>query len=240
MFYNYNGVRVHYEIKREGKREINIFLHGWQREGKDFNELIETQNIKDYLLIDFPPFGESGDISKWNMFTYVNMLISLMDYLKIDKCNLIGHSFGGRVAIILSALKRDRVNKTVLLNAAGMKSRWSLKKFIKIQTYKFKRHMGYDVSKYGSNDYLALSSEMREVFKSVVSTYLEEYAKQIECQTLIIYGEMDCETPVYMAKRLNKLIKNSRLEIIKNAGHFCFIESKFQVGKMIKEYLLEE
>ena len=240
MFYSYNGVSVYYKLKREGRGEMNVFLHGWQRSGKDFEELIKSHGIEDYLLIDFPPFGGSGQIIDWNMFTYVNMLISLIDYLKIERFNLIGHSFGGRVAIILSSLKREKVNKLVLIGSAGMKPKWSLKRALKVQEFKIKRRLGLDVSKFGSRDYLALSQEMREVFKTVVSTYLEDYAKQIECQTLIIYGEKDLETPVYMARRLKRLIKNSRLEIIKGAGHFCFIDSKIQVGKMINKFLWEE
>lgn len=240
MFYNYNGTSIFYEQKRDSEGGTNVFLHGWQRSGEDFREIIESQGITNYVLLDFPPFGKSDVIKGWNIFTYVNMLISLLDYLKIKRVNLIGHSFGGRIAIILAAIKRDFVGRLVLLDSAGMKPKKTFRKFVKIQSYKLRKKLGLNVDGFGSSDYRALSKEMRETFKSVVNTYLEEYAKQISCQTLIIYGENDKETPIYMAKKLNKLIDKSRLEVIKNSGHFCFVDNKIKVGKMIGSFLKEE
>lgn len=240
MFYNYNGVSIFYEQKRVRDGATNIFLHGWQRSGEDFREIIESQGITNYALLDFPPFGSSENIKGWNIFTYVNMLISLLDYLKIKRVNLIGHSFGGRIAIILAAIKREYVNRLILLDSAGMKPRNSLRRILKIHSYKLRKKLGLNVDGFGSSDYRALSKEMRETFKSVVNTHLEEYAKQISCQTLIIYGENDKETPIYMAKKLNRLIDKSKLEIIQNSGHFCFIDNKIKVGKMIGSFLKEE
>lgn len=240
MFYNYNGTSIFYEQKRESEGVTNVFLHGWQRSGEDFREVIESQKITNYVLLDFPPFGKSENIKGWNIFTYVNMLISLLDYLKIKRVNLIGHSFGGRIAIIFTAIKREYVSRLILLDSAGMKPRKSLRRILKIHSYKLRKKLGFNVENFGSSDYRALSKEMKETFKSVVNTYLEEYAKQISSQTLIIYGENDKETPIYMAKKLNKLIVNSRLEIIRNSGHFCFVDNKIKVGKMIGSFLKEE
>ena len=61
--------------------------------------------------------------------------------------------------------------------------------------------------KSGSKDYLALSSKMKKTFVNIVSTYLEKYAIHICVPTILFWGKKDKETPFYMAKRLNKLIK---------------------------------
>ena len=61
--------------------------------------------------------------------------------------------------------------------------------------------------------------------------YLDNFLDKIENQTLIIFGEKDRETPLYMAKSLNAGIKNSSLKIIKNAGHFCFIDKHNREGR---------
>lgn len=240
MFFNYNGTNVYYLQKPNNDQVVNVFLHGWQRSGDDFLDFIQTHNIQNYIILDFPPFGQSDDICGWNLFTYVNMLISLLDYLQVKKINLIAHSFGGRVAIIISAIKKGFVNKLILLDSAGLKTKKSIKKKLKIGIYKLKRKLGLNVSNYGSEDYKKLSPEMKETFKSIINTNLEDYAKAIETQTLIIFGENDRETPIYMAKKLNKLIKKSRLEIIKNSGHFCFIDNKITVGKIMDSFLKEE
>lgn len=78
----------------------------------------------------------------------------------------------------------------------------------------------------GSSDYKALSPEMKETFKSIVNTFLEPYAKKMTVKTLIVWGNEDKETPLYMAKRLNRLIKNSRLLLL-DGGHFSFLDSPF-------------
>ena len=63
---------------------------------------------------------------------------------------------------------------------------------------------------------------------------------KIENKTLLIYGSLDKETPLYMAKRFNKNIKNSSLFIIKGAGHFCFVEKPDLFNFTVKEFLLKK
>lgn len=88
----------------------------------------------------------------------------------------------------------------------------------------------------GSSDYLALPENMRKTFVSIINTYLEDYAKIMSVKTLIIWGEKDDDTPLYMAKRLNRLIKNSRLEIIQQAGHFSFIDRPLEFYKLVNVF----
>ena len=64
---------------------------------------------------------------------------------------------------------------------------------------------------------------MKQTFVKIVNCHQDNLAKKISIPTLLIFGENDKETPVYMAKRFNRLIKNSKLHILKNTGHFCFL-----------------
>ena len=80
---------------------------------------------------------------------------------------------------------------------------------------------------------------MKKVFSSIVNTHLEESARLIDCKTLIIFGEKDKETPIYMAKKLNKLIKNSSLVILKNCAHFCFLERKILFEEILNNFIKE-
>ena len=66
---------------------------------------------------------------------------------------------------------------------------------------------------------------MKKTFSNIVSQDLSDLAKNIKCKTLLIYGGLDRETPLYMAKKYNKLIKNSKLKIYKNFGHFAYIQN---------------
>lgn len=237
MFYIYNGKKVYYKFVGGQSRTPILLLHGWGCDCSIFDKIIKFFPNKSFLLIDFPPFGKSDKtIENWNIFTYVGMLMSLCDYLHIDKCDVLGHSFGGRVAIILSAVKRSLVHSCILVDSAGMKPRRSLKLRYKIIKYKLNKKFGKNTDNMGSKDYLALPESMRKTFVSIVGTYLEDYAKRMSVKTLIIWGEKDDDTPLYMARRLNKLIKNSQLKVISQAGHFSFIDRPLEFYKLVNDF----
>lgn len=56
--------------------------------------------------------------------------------------------------------------------------------------------------KHSSPDYLALSESMKETFKKVINQDLEEYLDQIKSSVLLIWGENDTETPLWMGKKM--------------------------------------
>ncbi len=237
MIYVFNGVEIHYKLVGKKKGQTNVFLHGWGRNLKDFEKISSEFPNHNNVLIDLPPFGSSGKISGWSFFTYSNMLKCLLRHLKVEKCNLIGHSFGGRVAVFFASFEREMVDKLVLVSSAGIKPKRSLKFRFKLVKIKILKLLKKDVSRFSSKDYFNLDDDMKKTFISIVTTHLEDYAKFIEAETLIIYGENDAETPIYMANRFHKLIKNSRLVIMKDAGHFPFIERKLTFAERLIKFL---
>ena len=60
----------------------------------------------------------------------------------------------------------------------------------------------------------------------------------IDTATLIINGKLDAETPLYMAKKLNKNIKNSTLKVFEECGHFCFLDKPNKFNMEVREFLL--
>ena len=240
MVFKFKGVEVYYKLISKGESRPIVLLHGWGRSGEDFNEFISFWDNRTILTIDFPPFGQSGDnLKDWNIYTYVSVVISLCDHLNIDSADFVGHSFGGRIAMILSCVKRSLVHSCILVDSAGMKPRRSLKYKLTLSIYKLKRKMGYHGKDRSSPDYKALSPAMKDTFKSIVNTHLENYAKHMHTPTLIVWGKNDDQTPLYMAKRLKKLIKNSRLEILENGGHFSFMECGLEFFSIVYEFLRE-
>ena len=93
---------------------------------------------------------------------------------------------------------------------------------------------------FGSEEYKRLDDIMKKSYLKIVNDYQDSEAKLIDNQTLIIYGENDTETPIYLAKRLNKYIKNSTLTLIKGAGHFAFIDNPRLFNTLVKEFLIGE
>ncbi len=93
-----------------------------------------------------------------------------------------------------------------------------------------------DTSKCGSADYKALSGDMRETFKNVVNFHLDGYLKDIKCDTLIIWGKRDRDTPPYMARKLRRCIYNSGLIFLKG-GHYSYLDCYGQFLAILDSYL---
>ena len=81
---------------------------------------------------------------------------------------------------------------------------------------------------------------MKQSFIKIVNEYLDDKLTLIKNQTLILHGKRDKETPLYMAKRLNKKIVNSKLIVLKDAGHFAFIDRPHKFNTEVKEFFLSK
>jgi pimeloyl-ACP methyl ester carboxylesterase len=165
------------------------------------------------------------------------MLIKLLDALGIQRACFVGHSFGGRVSIMLSALHPDRVEKLVLVDSAGIRPKRALKYYFRVYRFKLLKRLfllltpGRDrdekldkfYKKYGSKDYRE-SGSMRQTFVKVVNEDLRGYLHDIKCPTLLVWGEEDMDTPVSHAKIMEKEIPDAGLVVFKGAGHFSYLD----------------
>ncbi|MBQ8443906.1 MAG: alpha/beta hydrolase [Clostridia bacterium] len=239
MIYNFNDAQVHFELIKGRSEKVLIYLHGWGRSGKDFKKFVDVFEEYSILLIDFPPFGKSKfNPQNFSIFSYANIVIGLCEHLNISTADFIGHSFGGRVCLIISALKPSLVHKCIYVDSAGMKPRRGIKYYAKVWKYKLCRKLG-KTTHGGSDDYRALSPEMRGLFNNIVNTHLEEFAKEVVSPSLIVWGEKDDQTPLYMGKRINRLIDDSKFEVIKNAGHFSLLDSPLEFASIVLKFLKE-
>lgn len=239
MIYIYRNVKIFYKFTNRKKCVTNIFLHGWGCDHSKLRALDQFLEGQNSLFVDLPPFGKSGqNLKGWSVFTYANMVIGLCEKLGIKGFNLIGHSFGGRICILLATLCKEQTEKLVLIDSAGVKPKRSMKYYFNVFRYKLRKRFNLDVSNFGSADYKALASEQRAVFSNIVNTHLDEFLPLIYANTLIIFGENDKTTPIYMAKKLNRKIKNSKLVILHGCGHFCVEEKKLEVSLLLKNFLV--
>ncbi|MBS5853145.1 MAG: alpha/beta fold hydrolase [Bacilli bacterium] len=245
MDYIYQDKYVYF--KKEGKGSPIILLHGWGVDSSCFNDLIDSLKEKyQVFAIDLPGFGKSAEPSDYYMLEdYVGLVEQFINDKKLINPILLGHSFGGRIAIRYAS--RHEVSKLILVDSAGMKPKNYVKIKLKIMIYKLKKKwykltknvMKYNalVKKSGSLDYQNASIPMKKTLSKVVSEYLEKDLKKIKNETLIIWGKNDQETPYRDALKLNRKIKNSGLVSLDGVGHFPFIETKRIFNKIIREYL---
>ena len=78
---------------------------------------------------------------------------------------------------------------------------------------------------------------MKLVLKECLTYDQTNLLKNINCPTMIVWGEKDKDTPMYMAKTMEKNIKQSKLVVLKNCGHFSFLEKPYEFYKYIDLFI---
>ena len=177
-----------------------------------------------------PGFGKSGYDVEWDIFDYADCVSALIK--QMGTVTLVGHSFGGRIALILGNQKS--IEKIVLTGCAGLKPRFSLSKVVSETKYKLYKKLKRDLSRFGSYDYRN-AGKLKPVLVRVVNEYLDKQAKSVTAKTLIVWGKKDEVTPYYMAKSLARKIKGSILKPL-DGDHFAYLSPKFSfyLGEFIK------
>ena len=251
MYYNHKIFDIYYEKYGTGKQNI-VILPGWGDNRETFNYLIDT--LKEHFTIhifDYPGFGKTKFPNKnLTIFDYAQVINDFLDNKNINKPIIIGHSFGGRLIILLSSIHKKHFSKIILMDSAGIKN-FSFKKTFCKYLYKFLKKLKFlfkDKQKYlqkllyifGSTDFKNINPRMQKSFINIVNTNLIKYIKDIKDETLIIWGINDQETPYKDALKFNKLINDSYLIPISNSGHFPYLDYPLHISNIIYEYLKDE
>ncbi|NLC16631.1 MAG: alpha/beta hydrolase [Clostridiales bacterium] len=228
---------------QSGSKEKNILLlHGWGGSLESFQAVFDYFK-KNYTVtaIDFCGFGKSPPPPyPFGVEEYAQVVYGFLQAKNIKKTHIIAHSFGGRVAIELAYLYPEVVDKLVLASSAGLKRRKTPKYYLNVLRYKLAKKLKKDLSKYGSADYKAAKGVMRDTFVKVVNCDQTKRLKSIKAPTLLIWGQNDIETPLYMAKKMNKLIQDSKLIVIRDTGHFAYRQKSLLFIKHCERFLGEK
>jgi pimeloyl-ACP methyl ester carboxylesterase len=91
-----------------------------------------------------------------------------------------------------------------------------------------------------SRDYLEASEAMRGTFRAVISADLSDRLARIAAPTLLVWGEEDDDTPLWMAKRMEALIPDAGLVVLDGAGHYSYADSPGQFRAVARRFLLEQ
>lgn len=101
-----------------------ICLHGWQDNCGLFRPMCQTMDqSRHYLALDLMGHGLSDPLPRGLPYNFINYCYGIeyaMKEAQIEKFTLIGHSMGGNVAGLYASLFPEKINKLVLLDAAGM------------------------------------------------------------------------------------------------------------------------
>lgn len=230
-----------------------LFLHGWQLSGEVWLPIVRYLFDRDYNIyaIDLPGFGRSEmPPADYNLGDYADLVLAFIKKMKMKNIIVVGHSFGGRVAIKLASETPQLFQKLVLADSAGLANKWApwirLKIFLakifrpafRLPFIRMARIRVYEMI--GAGDYITVADEMKQVFVNVINENLTPLLTKLKgIPTLIIWGEKDKETPVSMALKFRQLIPNSELVILKGAGHLSFFDQPLFFSHALGEFIGE-
>ena len=219
-----------------------VLLHGWGQNIAMMQPLAKEFSNYRITIIDFPGFGQSDDLKvAWSIEDYEECIAELLEKVNVKKPILIGHSFGGRVAIIYAS--RHEVEKLVLFGSPCVREQKTSPKEKVLKTLKklpgMKKIGEFAKNYIGSEDYKKASPILRESFVKIINQDLSEYVKKITCPTLLIWGTNDEAAPIEDAKKLEKLLKDGALIELEGYTHYAYLEALPRVVSILNEFFKE-
>ena len=171
---------------------------------------------------------------------------------------MIAHSFGARVAIQLASEEPALFTRLILTGAAGIRKMPTEEGKKRAEQFKRLKRLCETAKKvkvfgslpekmeeklrrkYGSADYNALDEEMRKTFVKVINLDLTDRLPLIQQPTLLLWGDADTETPLWMGKKMEELIPDAGLVVLEGGTHFAYLEQRARFCAIARHFLLED
>lgn len=275
-----NGVDLYYKVVGEGKPIV--ILHGGP--GLDHTYLLPqmgklADNFKMIFYDQRASGGSSGNAnsSSITLNNFVMDLEGIRKEFNLDKMNLMGHSWGGLLAMFYAIRYPDNLNSLILISTAAASSDfWKpfssnvkrnrtpeddlalvkltasedfknkraevVQKYLKVffRVYFYNQSLGDDLNTQ-INKITAMN--MDTINSLMIRNYLSNYniheeLSAINCPTLVLHGDSD-PIPSEFAKKIHERIRNSKFILLKDCGHFPYVEAQKEFFDIMKDFLNE-
>jgi pimeloyl-ACP methyl ester carboxylesterase len=242
-------------VLTKGQGKPLVFLHGLF--GQEWGGFLDDLAVARKVYA--PAHAGSVDLADletldglWDLLVYYDDLFAS---LRLDRFDLVGHSFGGMVAAEFAAMYPERIGKLVLIDALGL---WNdnypvadhLLSTPAVQTAMRFHNLenaavAQEISVPTEPDkvqaalvkrFLALSSTSQFIHP-IPDRGLRKRLRRIKAETLIIWGAEDRLTPRAYADDFVAGIKGARQEIIADAGHTPQLEQRNLVSERVRAFL---
>lgn len=226
----------HLSLRILGSGKDVILLHGWGQNAY-MMKFIQDHLSENYrvLNLDLPGFGESEEPKQaWSVAQYAQFIHELALTYQMEEPILIAHSFGARIALRY-ALSYP-VKKMILTGAAGIKKKYTIDHYARVYAYKLLKRMHIKTN-LGSSDYQNASMIMRGVLVKAVNDDITPRLSSITPQTLLVWGERDTQTPLWMGKEMEQRMPNATLVVLKKEDHFAYFHQSFRFLRIVDAFL---
>ncbi|MFA6426839.1 MAG: alpha/beta hydrolase [Candidatus Magasanikbacteria bacterium] len=234
-------------------KESLIILPGWGGTKETWQKFVDiAQQDFDVHVINLPCFGDEPCPEEvWGVEQYADFVKNKLSELRTPNSELIllGHSFGGAVALQCAVSNPDMFSKLILSGAAIFRPERTIRKIFfksiaRAGMYLFKlpflekfdsfaKKLLYTVA---HSDYNETSGIKRDIFKKIIEQDRGELLPQVNIPTLLVHGTLDTYVPVAYARRATKLIPDAKLEIIDRGKHGLHIQQPEHFYTVIKQF----
>lgn len=227
---------VAYEIINPAASRDCVVLHGWGASKELMRGAFGTCLASwRHIYIDLPGFGASSANVPLHTKDYAAIAALFFEAVGVKPELIIGHSFGGKVATLLSP------PRLVLIATSGIVVEKSLRVRLKIALFKRLKALGLGALRryFAADDGKHLSETMYQTFKNVVDEDFSPHFATCKSQTLILWGIEDRATPIRCAHEIHHLISGSQLFEC-SGDHYFFLEKKMLTCKAIEGFVGEK
>ncbi len=232
--YNQHTFDISYEIINPDAQVDIIILHGWgSNKGLMKQTFSPFMDSFRHIYIDLPGFGNSTCPTSLQTSDVARIVELFMIHVNASKDIVLGHSFGGKVALLLNP------KVLVLVASAGIYITKPLSIQLKIAATKVFNMIGLRKLRciFVAEDAKKLSKPMYETFKRVVNEDFTSEFSHFNGKALLCWGKYDTATPLSSALKINELVKDSKLEVYEG-DHYFFMKHPEDVSKKIEETFL--
>jgi pimeloyl-ACP methyl ester carboxylesterase len=230
MLTSFAGSSLFGESYGTGKPWV-LALHGWRRDHHDFDGVLSPPGM-DAIALDLPGFGSTpAPEAVWGTREYAAAVSGVFDEMA-EHVVVLGHSFGGRVAVHLAGICPDRVAGLVLTGVplyrpAGRpaKPRLRLRTARRLAAHGLIDQAKVEAlrQRYGSDDYRAASGVMRRVLVRTLAESYSEAIAAVRCPVELVWGDDDTATPLAIAERVRRELPDAHLAVCAGAGHLTLL-----------------
>lgn len=257
------GVPARYEVYGTEGDQV-LLLHGWgpgviTLEAHLAPLAVLLSDAHRVTALEFPAHGRSGNpTGDWAVADYALWVKDIILQLGIAPVTLVAHSFGGRIALWLAANEPQLVSRMVLTGCAGIRRESTPAERRRQNTYRRCRQW-LDraervrvlqplaaraeealVQRYGSADYRALDPALRGTFKKIVSEDLRPLLSCISQPVMLVWGERDDATPLWMGQVMAREIADAALHVMEGRGHYAYLEEPVRFAAIVRALIRED
>ena len=236
-----------------------VFIHGVGLDHKMWDNQVDYLNEFSILTYDLLGHGKTPyNKEKLSLKDFSDQLLGILDYLNIEKINLVGFSLGSLIALDFSSNFQNKVEKIILIGTTYKRSEHE--RSLVLDRYN-QAKLNKSISKQAlrrwfSDKYLEDNPKTYDLFMNILNkkpedhkNFLKAYElfanyyddieaiKKIDRKTLVMTGSDDIGSTPRMSKELVKDLVNSTYIEIKNGKHLCSIECADDVNMNIKKFI---